>query len=484
MSMGFKPNISLIIIGLILAGGAGYVYGQSPIAGLREENVELYSQIDQLTDSNEEILERLEDISDDLSETQDAFETLLSIYNHLSEVLSATQSELQDVVASFDGLQSQLVEVQANNTYLLGLYSSVWEKYADLILAYNELTTGEPIGEMVVTERSGIVNGDWEDGNEGWLTQGVSNLVGGVKFLHKNDHGTFTTQSVTLDNKNQGLQFSMKPQPFGGEISLEVSVKGVILYFAEYTGINSDFDWEIITLPMEPLMVMREHYGFTIEDIYDIRFTVLAGENTGANIALDDVSLVEIEYLPEEPAIHQTVLAAPTIDGYVEVDEWADFQVSTLEYWITYNHSIRSDSSAWDTNDKNISSSILLDDTHLYACFIVPDDYLSEEFQIRSVFVYINGYPETTVRWTSQDEYPSNSWATYGANAQYSHSGGGMPGADGIYTIELSYPIGDLEVNEVGIQYAEVTRYTAQGFNEMSSYWVSDSLGITLLDGT
>ncbi|MCK4825525.1 hypothetical protein KA005_57790 [bacterium] len=59
-----------------------------------------------------------------------------------------------------------------------------------------------------------------------------------------------------------------------------------------------------------------------------------------------------------------------------------------------------------------------------------------------------------------------------------------MSGADGIYTIELSYPIGDLEVNEVSIKYAEVTGWTAQGFYEISSYWVSDSLSMTRLDGT
>jgi hypothetical protein len=91
------------------------------------------------------------------------------------------------------------------------------------------------------------------------------------------------------------------PRPFGGEISLEVSVKGVVLYVAEYSGINSNFDWEIITLPFRPIMVMREHYGFPIEDTYDVRFSVLAGENTGANIAFDNVSLVEIKYQPVEP---------------------------------------------------------------------------------------------------------------------------------------------------------------------------------------
>lgn len=121
----------------------------------------------------------------------------------------------------------------------MSLYSNVWKKYTDLILAYNNLTTGEPVGEIVVTEIPGIVNGDWENANEGWLTQGVSNLVGGLKYLNKHNRSTFTTQSVTLTNKNQGLLFNVKPQPFRGEISLEVSVKGVVIYIAEYTGINS-----------------------------------------------------------------------------------------------------------------------------------------------------------------------------------------------------------------------------------------------------
>jgi hypothetical protein len=46
---------------------------------------------------------------------------------------------------------------------------------------------------------------------------------------------------------------------------------------------------------------MREKYGFPLIDVYDIRFTVLVGDNAGANIAFDNVSLVEIEYHPLEP---------------------------------------------------------------------------------------------------------------------------------------------------------------------------------------
>ena len=81
----------------------------------------------------------------------------------------------------------------------------------------------------------------------------------------------------------------------------EVSVKGVALYVQHYSGPNADR--EEIIIPFGPLLHMREQYGFSIEDSYDIRFTVFAGVNTGANIAFDDATLIEIEYQPEEPEL-------------------------------------------------------------------------------------------------------------------------------------------------------------------------------------
>ena len=307
MSSGSKPNIALLILGIIIASGAGYVFGQYPIAGLRETNLTLQSQVDQLTKANNDLIDRLEEISENLSATQLAFQTLLNNYDELSEVLASTQSELQSLVSSFEEIENQFLETKVDNTYLLGLYSSVWEKYANLIMAYNNLTSEEPVGEMVVTEITGIVNGDWESGNEGWLTQGVSNLVGGVKYLHKNELGTFTTQSVTLSGKNQGISFKIKPQPFGTDINFQVSIKGVAIFEETYQGLNSDFDWQDIIIPFRPLMQMREQYEFPIDDVYDIRFTVPAGDETGANIAIDDISLLEIEYRPEYPSDEELV---------------------------------------------------------------------------------------------------------------------------------------------------------------------------------
>ena len=46
-------------------------------------------------------------------------------------------------------------------------------------------------------------------------------------------------------------------------------------------------------------MKMRQQYGFLVEGVYDIRFTVPADGDTGANIDLDDVTLIEITYISE-----------------------------------------------------------------------------------------------------------------------------------------------------------------------------------------
>ena len=114
----------------------------------------------------------------------------------------------------------------------------------------------------------------------------------------------------------------------------------------------------------------------------------------------------------------------------------------------------------------------MIDTSNIYVCVMFNDDYLSEDYQIDAIYLYLNGEPRTTIRWTTADPYRENLWATYGAVSQYSHTGGGISGADGIYTIEILYPLGDLSVYEVSIQFAEVTKYNAQGFYETISYWV------------
>ena len=294
-----------------MSGGTFYAIGRGPVAGLQEEIHEreidylsLRDQVEEFTHDNSILTFLLEEIAENLTKTETAYQDLYEHYALMNENLGGISDSLEQLLGRYEELENEFSQAKVNNSYLIELYSAVWEKYADLIVDYNNLTLGEPVGVMVVTDIPGVINGDWEDGNEGWLTQGVSNLVGGVKYLHKNNLGTFTTQSVNLTQKNQGIQFRIKPQPFGGEISFEVSVKGVELYVEQYSGANAD--WEEIIIPFRPLIQMREQYGFPIEDAYDIRFTILAGENTGANIALDNVTLVEIQHHPKEPRLYST----------------------------------------------------------------------------------------------------------------------------------------------------------------------------------
>jgi hypothetical protein len=265
---------AFIVVGLILTGGLGFYIGQSPISGLQAElsaveqnNTQLENYIIALEQENQEFKDELEEILDNFTLQNAIFSNLLG---ELEETNELYNESLED-------------------------YNEVWEKYYDLLLEYQGEPV-KPVGGMDVTEIPGIINGDWSDGNEGWLTQGVSNLVGGVKYLHENEHGTFTTQTIYLENITQGIKFDIKPQPFGGEISFQVSLKGATVFDQRYIGVNSNYEWETIVIPFRCLLTMREQYNLNVEDNYEIRFIVKAGEESGSNIAFDNISLVKIDY--------------------------------------------------------------------------------------------------------------------------------------------------------------------------------------------
>jgi hypothetical protein len=305
MSAENKPYIILPIIGIILASVVGYYFGRSPIAGLRgeidqvsTENLAMQSEIGQLADNNTALLDQMEMIAEDLSETQEAYQTLLG-YHELLDILASTQSDIQSILASFEDLEIQFVEAKVNTSKLIGLYSSLLEQYNDLKDAYNNVASEEPIGEMVTTEISGVMNGGFDDGGEGWVKQG---LGGKTPYAHLDqyDQGSHVTQTIEINDSDTsiGLSFYVKPEPVGAEVKLELSFGGYLLFEQLYSGQSSIFDWENVIVPLRPLFRMKELYGFNIEGYYSIRFTVPAGEENGARVLIDDVSLVRIEYQP------------------------------------------------------------------------------------------------------------------------------------------------------------------------------------------
>jgi hypothetical protein len=308
MSAEKKPYIILPIIGVILAIVVGYFFGHSPVARLQgeidqisTENLAMQSQIGQLEDNNTDLLEQLKMIAEDLSETQETYQTLLG-YHELLGTFASTQSDIQNILTSFVELEIQFLEAKVNNSELIELYSNLWEQYSELVNSYNKVASEKPIGEMITTNITGVINGGFDDGGEGWVKQG---LGGTTPYAHLNqyDQGSYVTQTIEIDDSelNIGLSFYVKPEPVGAEVRLELSFGGYLIFNQLYSGQSSTYEWENVIVPLRPLFRMKEMYGFNIEGYYSIRFTVPAGEENGARVLIDDVSLVKIEYQPEEP---------------------------------------------------------------------------------------------------------------------------------------------------------------------------------------
>lgn len=168
-----------------------------------------------------------------------------------------------------------------------------------------------------------------------------------------------------------------------------------------------------------------------------------------------------------------------TIDGYIDKGEWPSFSKSTLTYKITFDHSVKNNDKAWDKDDKYILYSAFVKENSLYVCFVIEDEYLSDEYQVDCAYLYVNGFPTTTFHWNMEDNYRENGWATYDAEAQYSHTGNGKEGAEGLYILEIRYPLNDLDVSDFGVQYEEVTKNIGAGEKELATIWVSENYSLT-----
>jgi len=173
---------------------------------------------------------------------------------------------------------------------------------------------------------------------------------------------------------------------------------------------------------------------------------------------------------------NDTTHSDPKIDGYIEGNEWPAFHFSILKYFNTYNQGIRDDSIIWDREDKEFLYSTFIYNDYLYTCVLINDDYISKDYQIRSLHLFLNGYCKTTIFITYEKAYRLNSWATYCAITQYSHTSNGEYGLDGYYIIEIKYPLNGLEVSDFSYQYGETTRWLTSGNAEKSTYWNSDLL--------
>lgn len=263
-----------VVIGLFLGGGIGYIIPQSKINELTVNIGVLETQKTSL----EHDAQDYEDAIDELHEEQ---ETLTNQITSLDNKVNEAESELEDYQE---------------------YYQEMWEEYNDLIQDYNDLEAVTPVGDMITTPVSGVLNGDFEV-NEDWLKQGTGGIGWGAAYLHRMESfSTFFAQTITLDSTDLGLQFDVKPEPLGGTVDLQVTMGGYLIYHESYTGPNSSFDYQTVTIPLKSLLEMKETYGLPVEGSYSLQFVVPAGQADGAIIVIDNVSLVEISYQPTFPS--------------------------------------------------------------------------------------------------------------------------------------------------------------------------------------
>jgi len=143
--------------------------------------------------------------------------------------------------------------------------------------------------EVVITDVPGIINGEFTTSTEGrpwdpegWDLQGS----GWMNRLSQYERGTDLIQTTKLDFPAEGIAFWVKPQPKGGEVGLEFSINGVVLYSDSYSGPDYYFESFRVIISLEQL-------DYQPDGLYEIRFHVPPGPKTGAHVVIDNVTFVE-----------------------------------------------------------------------------------------------------------------------------------------------------------------------------------------------
>ncbi len=129
-----------------------------------------------------------------------------------------------------------------------------------------------PVGEYV--EVPGIINGELNDGGEGWYYQGKGGFGWDMAILYQHLTISFIMQSIEI-NQNYGLAFMVKPQG----ARLEIHCEGEVLFYGDFR--EEATDWTEVVISFGN-MVGR----------HDLYFYVLPGKDDGSRIAIDSITMV------------------------------------------------------------------------------------------------------------------------------------------------------------------------------------------------
>lgn len=447
MEAEYKNILIGIVIGLLVGAGAGYFYGQSPIAGYEEDIKNLEAENLVLKDHREQLQEEITSIQDQVDIlTANLTENLFS--------LKDLQTEFSKITTEYESLQLSYSELEGEYEELQLLYSVLEQDYNSLELSYE------------------AVKGDYEK-LRACIPPGVGILYSELK---QSPEGYSRNELIGRCGQNYLIPAPINADIWEVNITLISELSWQNIQLKIYT-VYEDYPLDWLGQPFAPYargdgevsisLTLNTSYAYVLQvrDAYAKPFTGFIEEHW---------------YLDEKET-------PPKIDGFADEGEWQDFKTISLDYWATFNLSRRCEEASWDNRDKQIKISTIRFNSNLYICAMIPDDYLSEEFQTDCLFVYLDYglgiIQERHMLWNTENEYRHNSWITnsFKNEGQYSHTGKGLFGEDGIYTVELKIPILNLADIEVKIEYVEATTYTEEGYFKESSHWKSNFIPINLL---
>ncbi len=271
-----NPLIVYLLIGVTIAGGAGYVVGQSPIPQLKTDIASVEVSRNQ--------------IQTQLASTETNNELLLT--------------KIQEISANLTILTQSLKDLNNNSQQTLSKYEDLLAKYQSLLSSYytlllkNQGIPAPPEAGRVITKVSGIENGGFDGTGEPWVMQGKGGKSPYAALWQYPSFSSYVTQTVQLSSDIDGLVFDVKPEPVGASITLQLRIGETIVFSKEYSGSSTLYTWKQEVIELAPLFTMREQYGFNSTDTYEIRFSVLSGPDNSARVLIDNVNLVKIEYTP------------------------------------------------------------------------------------------------------------------------------------------------------------------------------------------
>ena len=124
---------------------------------------------------------------------------------------------------------------------------------------------------------------EWGGGGTVGVYEGY---IGKAVYLYQwsQRHRSGAIQIVNLDTSPMKLTFWIRPFPEGQSVGFEFLFDDIVLFEENFTGNNQEYDWEKITIILEPETGMHE-----------IKFSVLTGpeyypENM-SHVAIDEISI-------------------------------------------------------------------------------------------------------------------------------------------------------------------------------------------------